>query len=96
MNCRVTHKGWDFKDDTKLFKYDDYKVDLSLLHRIKSFNGIFTDWAKKENKSLVMSINSVQSSLKSHPCLMGNPVGKLCYQSFIFVELIYQDSLQSE
>ena len=28
---RVTHKGWDCKDDLKLFKYDNSKVKLSLL-----------------------------------------------------------------
>ena len=25
---RVTHKGWDCKDDWKLLKYDDYKAKL--------------------------------------------------------------------
>ena len=28
---RVPHKGWDCKDDLKLFKYDNSKVKLSLL-----------------------------------------------------------------
>ena len=25
---RVIHKGWDFNDDLKLFKYDELKVDF--------------------------------------------------------------------
>ena len=28
VNYRVTHKGWDCKDDLKLLKYDDLKVKL--------------------------------------------------------------------
>ena len=28
---RVTHKGWDCKDDLKFFNYDDPKFKLSLM-----------------------------------------------------------------
>jgi len=28
---RVTHNGWDCKDDWKLSKYDDFSVELNLL-----------------------------------------------------------------
>ena len=31
ITYKVTHKGWDCKDDLKLLKYPDFKVNLSLL-----------------------------------------------------------------
>ena len=31
LTYRVTHKGWDCKDDQKLLKYDDSKVKLCIL-----------------------------------------------------------------
>jgi len=31
---RVTHKGWDCKDDQKLLKYDNFKIKLNLQLRI--------------------------------------------------------------
>ena len=41
---RVTHKGWDCKDD---LKFDDSKFKSSLLPCIRSLNGWFNDLAKK-------------------------------------------------
>ena len=38
---RVTHKGWDCKDELKLCKYDDSQVLLSLLLWIKFFISYF-------------------------------------------------------
>ena len=29
--CGVTHKGWENKDDLKLLKYDDFKLDFWFL-----------------------------------------------------------------
>ena len=45
---RVTHKGWDCKDDIKLLKYDKYKGKSSHLPWIMSFNGLFIDMATKK------------------------------------------------
>ena len=66
-------QGWDCKDDLKLFKYNDSIFWLSLLSRRWSFFW----FCKERNKFKVAeshkctetdSINSVQSSIKSH-CL---------------------------
>ena len=67
-------KGWEYKDDRKLFKYDDSKVKLSGLLQVQSLIGLFNDLAKKRNKFTVAgnseyketdSTNSVQSSLNN-------------------------------
>ena len=47
---RVTHKGWDFNNDIKLFRYNDLKVDFRFLPSMQSL--------KKTRFR--------QSSLKSH------------------------------
>ena len=31
---RIIHKGWDCKDDLKILKYDDPKVEITLLSEI--------------------------------------------------------------
>ena len=36
---RVTHKGWDCKDDPKLLKYDDVKLAFRFLHLIENVDG---------------------------------------------------------
>ena len=72
-NCtfkyRVTHKGWDCKDDLNLFNYDDHKFNYIF------YLEWFIQWFEKEKISLccrnhekgfIISIYSVQSSLKSH------------------------------
>ena len=38
---RVTHKGWDCKDDWKLSKYEDFSVKLNLLPWVLSVKGLF-------------------------------------------------------
>ena len=45
---KVTHKGWNCKDDLKLLKYYDLKIKLRLLSWIQSLKCIFKDFAKKE------------------------------------------------
>ena len=35
----LTHKGWDCKDDLKVFEYDDPKCKSSLLTGRYSFDG---------------------------------------------------------
>ena len=73
---RVGHKGWDCKDDLKLFKYVDLKFNWRHLFWIKFVDGIinglimiinernnFTGNHQNKNKN---SLNFIQSSLKSH------------------------------
>ena len=50
FNCSPL-KGWEYKDDRKLFKYVDSKVKLSGLLQVQSLIGLFNHLAKKE-KSL--------------------------------------------
>ena len=45
---RVTHKGWDYKDDLKLKRYDDPEVKLSFLLWMCSLHGLFHDLSKTE------------------------------------------------
>ena len=47
---RVSHKEWDYKDDLKLLKYEDFKIKLSLLPEIISFNGLFIDLTKNKHE----------------------------------------------
>ena len=49
LRYRIALKGRDCKDDLKLCKFDDPKVKLSLLLKIKSFYILFCDLAKKNN-----------------------------------------------
>ena len=49
-----------YKDDLNLIKYDDYKVKLSLLSRIKSFNGLFIDMETKENSLQLRRILNIR------------------------------------
>ena len=43
---KVTHKGWDCKDDPKLLKYDDLKLNVLVLHSIEYFDGLINDCAQ--------------------------------------------------
>ena len=45
---RVTHKVWDFNDDQKSMKYNDYKVKLTVLHE-KKLN-LLNDLAAKKKQ----------------------------------------------
>ena len=40
---RVTYKGWDYKNDLELFKYDYIPTALSVV----SLNGLFNDFQRK-------------------------------------------------
>ena len=51
---------WDYKDDLKLFKYDDYKVKLSLLPLILPFNGFCNDLAKTETNVKLQTIMYIE------------------------------------
>ena len=45
---RVTHKGWGFNDDLKFFKYNDLKIEISILLCIISLN---MPWQEKQLKN---------------------------------------------
>ena len=63
---RIIHKGWDCKDDLKIFNYYDAKVETSLLPKIKPWKGLLNDLAKKEKSLYSLNSVSVQSSLHYH------------------------------
>ena len=69
---RVTHKGYDWEDDLKIFKCNNPKLKFSVLSEMH-------DLAMKVfgtgNHKYKDSINSVQSSLQSHP-YVGNPINE--------------------
>jgi len=67
---RVTHKGWDCKDDRNLLKCDDSMfsaLDIVISWVIPWFGNETHNFTCAENCENSQSINSVQSSLKSHP-----------------------------
>ena len=71
---RGTHEGWNCKDDSKLLKYVDPKIELSLDDLFMA-HFIFNDLSKENEFNVAenleykeaCNLNSVQSSLKSHP-----------------------------
>ena len=70
LRYRVTHKGWEYKDDLKHVKYEDIMVYHLLF---SSFNNFYINSTKKErNLNLLRIINIrkqtdlVKSSLKNH------------------------------
>ena len=76
---RVSHKGWDCKDDIKLLKYENLRgsaLNIGLLCKALWLFGFFKGFCKERKKFKVSgnhdyketdSTNSVQSSLKFHP-----------------------------
>ena len=64
--CRVTHKGWDFRDDLKTFKQNPSATVLrmhsgSCLRRLKQVCNFREPWMLEKHWIL-----SIKSSLKSH------------------------------
>ena len=86
---RVTHKGWDWKDDLKSWKVDFPMVKLSLLPWIKSFNGLINNLAKKESSLQFQGIMDISwnrqfrfhSAISKFSSFVGNPLYKA--KSFI-------------
>ena len=71
---RVTHKEWDCKDDQKLLKYDDLKLDFWFLHSIEFFDGL----ACKEPWIQGNGLNKLRTSVSEvYLCCMGGGV-KFC------------------
>ena len=57
---RVTHKGWDCKDDLKLIKYVNYNVKLSIFLWVLFFNSPFIEMTTKETGLLLQRILSIR------------------------------------
>ena len=60
-------KGWEYKDDRKLFKYVDSKVKLSGLLQVQSLIGLFNHLAKKEKSLQSQGIANIRKQRVQTP-----------------------------